>query len=326
VDRAATSVQQMLAFSKQQRVSHESIDAVEFIGGIAGKLRQCLSPHVTLRFQLSPSADAVMADRPQLEQVLTSIVANAGEATPAGGHVLIASRVVSIDPESASVNGNPSEGRYLVIEISDTGSGMSAEVRQHLFEPFFTTKPAATGAGLGLAASHGIVRSMGGEITAYSEEGLGSTLRVYLPTCGEILPEPRSVPLEVRNCARAGETVLVVDDEDGVREVAARILANGGYRVLQAANGIEAIQTLEDSAQVIDLVLSDLVMPIMGGQELLSHVRERWPEKKVLLTSGYSAELLQADGEGGPGAPVLQKPYDIVSLTCAVRDILAEKA
>jgi CheY-like chemotaxis protein len=264
----------------------------------------------------------VFADRGQLEQVISNLVINAGDATSDGGTVRVSVDVVERDGSEEGLSEELEPGRYVVLEVSDDGKGMSAEVRERLFEPFFTTKAVGTGTGLGLATSYGIVRSLGGAIAVESEEGVGSTFRVLIPAMDADADAATAMGLRDGSARPSGdERILVVDDEPQVREAAARVLTDHGYQVLQAGNGHEALRILESTTEPFDLVFSDMVMPRMGGGELCERIGQRWPDQRMLLTSGYSVDFLDGVGDGCE-APLVQKPYTIESLLVAVRGAL----
>jgi two-component system cell cycle sensor histidine kinase/response regulator CckA len=275
--------------------------------------------HVALA--LAPDLAWVLADRGQLEQVVMNLVVNARDAMPAGGIVTIETRDVELENSSFHEE-QVLRGRYVRLAISDTGSGMSRETQRRLFEPFFTTKEIGKGTGLGLSTTYGIVKQSKGYIWVYSEPGRGTTFNVYLPRGSRdgaaVVPEPAaSLPIK-----RASETVLLVEDEIGVRHLSKRILDNAGYRVLEAADGAEAERLFAEHAATIDLVVTDVIMPGCGGPELLARLQLRVPGLRVLYMSGYTEKVAAMTAGIGRGLPFVQKPFTSADFVRHVREAL----
>jgi CheY-like chemotaxis protein len=263
----------------------------------------------------------VSADRAQLEQVLANLVTNARDATEKGGRITIGTERVVVG-ESDEIASILPAGEYGELTIDDSGTGMAPEVRSRLFEPFFTTKETGRGTGLGLSTTYGIVKQSRGYIWVYSEPGLGTTFKVYLP-CGADEPAMQAIDTPAAAPAtRPSETVLLVEDEPGVRHLSKRILHNAGYRVMEAVNGDEAERLFAEHGASIDLVVTDVVMPGCGGPELLARLQARAPALRVLYMSGYT-DLGAATRAGiDRGLPFLQKPFTAAEFVRHVRDAL----
>jgi PAS domain S-box-containing protein len=309
--RAAELTRQLLAYSRRQVLTPSRIDLNGVVAGVEPMLRRLIGADVELTTGLAAALPAVRADASQLEQVILNLALNARDAMPQGGRVHIATDTVELEAASPARPPVLPPGRYVQLSVADTGVGMGPEIRAHLFEPFFTTKEVGKGTGLGLATVYGIVDQTGGAITVDSEPGRGTTMRILFP------PAPRSpaddtpagAPLEATDLR--GQTVLLVEDEEAVRGMARRALEGAGFRVLAAANGVEALALASDQAGAPRLLLTDLVMPGMNGRELARQVMERWPGVAVLYMSGYSDDVaLRQDLD----AMLLQKPFDIDTL------------
>jgi two-component system, cell cycle sensor histidine kinase and response regulator CckA len=272
--------------------------------------------------RLAPELGTVRADPGQLEQVLLNLALNARDAMPRGGRISIETFECELTPEYR--RGKPGTmiqpGKYVVLAVSDTGHGMDKETMSHIFEPFFTTKGVGQGTGLGLSTVYGIVKQSDGYVWAYSEPGQGTTFKIYLPLRdGTVAPARReSVP----GRAIAGETILVVEDDAGVRHTITRVLEDAGYRVVQAAGAAEAIEVVAHTPEKIDLLLTDIVMPGQNGRELAEQVQELRPGTPVLFTSGYTDGEIERRGLLRPGAAFIQKPLTPGALTRAVRKTL----
>ena len=326
-DRAANITRQLLAFSRQQVMQPRPLDISAVVQGTHGMLSRMLGPSHQMRLDLAPMISSVRADPNQLEQVLLNLVLNARDAMPAGGTITVETRSVMLDDDYMRRHAGVEipHGAYNALIVSDTGHGMEAEIQHRIFEPFFTTKPLGEGTGLGLSTAYGIVKQSGGYIWVYSEPGLGTTFKVYLPAYHEAAP---ASPAADRTAPAGGtETLLVVEDEEMVRLLACRVLRERGYTVHEAAHGAEALELLSRTARLPDLVVSDVVMPTMGGRELGSHLRERAPDLPVLYMSGFTGDDVVRRGLLEPGVPFQQKPFHPDALAQQVRDLLdARKA
>ncbi|MFL5518628.1 MAG: response regulator [Gemmatimonadales bacterium] len=321
--RAADVTRQLLAFTRQQLMHPEVLAINDVVVGLEKMLRHSLGENHELDLRLDGGLREIRADRGQLEQVLINLILNARDALPASGRVTIATSPAQLDEVYTSRRGDVemAPGAYVLLSVSDTGCGMEPEVQARIFEPFFTTKPVGQGTGLGLSTVYGIVKQSGGFIWCYSEPGLGSTFKVYLPALLAGTAEPTRVP---RPAAPRGgsETVLVVEDEDVVRAMACRGLREHGYTVLEARNGAEALAVVQENTAAIDLVVSDVVMPLVGGRELAARLAELDPALPVLYMSGYTGEDVVQRGLMDPGAPFAQKPFTPDGLARTVRELL----
>jgi CheY-like chemotaxis protein len=274
-------------------------------------LRRLIGADVDLVTALATDLPAVKADPGQIEQVVLNLVVNARDAMPQGGRVRIATDVVELTPAAADRPPALAAGRYVQLAVTDTGVGMGPEIRAHLFEPFFTTKEVGKGTGLGLATVYGIVDQSGGAITVDSAPGRGTTMRILLPPAAASPAEPRPAGSPAGAGGAAGQTILLVEDEDAVRALARRALEGAGYRVLAAANGAEAVTLAAGHPAAPGLLLTDLVMPGMSGRDVARQVTARWPGLPVLYVSGYSDEVAHRQDLDHP---LLQKPFDIETL------------
>jgi len=319
-DRAAALTRQLLAFSRRQLLQPRVLDVNELTLNLEKMLRRLLREDIELVTALDPALGMVHADPGQLEQVIVNLAVNARDAMPDGGRLTIETANVTLD-ESFGPLPEGGAGDHVMLAVSDTGHGMTETVKGHIFEPFFTTKETGKGTGLGLSTVYGIVQQSGGSIWVYSEPGQGTTFKIYLPiaTLGRTkrdTPPPR-LPVRV-----GSETILLVEDEERVRKAARRILEGSGYTVIEAATGAEAVRLCETHPTPIGLVLTDMVMPEMGGRELSSHVGRLRPEAKILFMSGYTEDAALHHNVLAPGAMFLDKPFTPVSLTQKVRDAL----
>jgi PAS domain S-box-containing protein len=321
--RAADVTRQLLAFTRQQFLRPEVFDLNQVVGGMEKLLRRSLGEDQALSLRRSSEAAEVRADRGQLEQVLLNLVLNARDAISGRGEVIIttecATREQARDASHADVE-IPAE-EYVLLSVSDTGCGMTPEVQARIFEPFFTTKPVGQGTGLGLSTVYGIVKQSDGFVWVESAEGTGTTFRIYLP---RIRSGQADAPAaEGSTVPRGGsETILVVEDEDIVRALACRGLREQGYTVLEARHGAEALRQVGERATKIDLVISDVVMPELGGRELGQRLARLQPELPVLYMSGYTGDDVIQRGLLDPGAPFQQKPFTPEGLARKVREML----
>jgi CheY-like chemotaxis protein len=276
-----------------------------------------------LELALSPEAGEIRVDRGQLEQVLVNLMLNARDAMAGRGRVTISTRAVELDAAYAQLHAgiNIPAGCYVQLAVSDTGRGMDPDIQTHIFEPFFTTKPTGQGTGLGLSTAYGIVKQSDGFIWVYSEPGLGTTFKIYLPRAatGRPVTANSAHPAPAR---RGSETILIVEDEEMVRSLASRGLREHGYTVLEARHGDEALDQLERGTMGIDLVISDVVMPEMGGRELGRRLGALRPALPILFMSGYTGEDVIQRGLLDPGAPFQQKPFTPEGLARKVREML----
>jgi two-component system, cell cycle sensor histidine kinase and response regulator CckA len=321
--RAAGLTAQLLAFSRQQPTQPTTFGLNGLVQGMEQMLRRLIGETYDCRLDLAAAPDRVLADRGQVEQVLMNLVVNARDAMPGGGRLSLETRTVSLDRHFNQERGLPRPGPYVLLAVSDTGAGMSEEVKAHLFEPFFTTKPAGQGTGLGLATSYGIVQRAGGYIGVYSEVGHGTTMKVYLPLAEQAASAP--APHAGTPAAGGTETILVVEDDGGVRNLVSRMLRSKGYHVVAVGDGEAALERLAEPGLPVALLVTDVMLPGMSGRALAARARERQPALRVLFASGYAPGHL---GEELPdGARMLHKPFTADQLLRAVRAALdAEEA
>jgi PAS domain S-box-containing protein len=320
-ERAAALVRQLLAFSRKQVLQPKNLDLNGVVGGLEQLLRRLLGEHVQLQTNLGAKLGTIKADPSQVEQVLMNLVVNARDAMPDGGRLIIETCNAELDQKYASEHVSVKPGPYVMLAVSDTGVGMSAETVAHIFEPFFTTKGASRGTGLGLATTYGIVKQSGGYIWVYSEPGQGTTFKVYLPRFEE--EAEASAAAKVRTTAPKGsEMILLVEDDEAVRELTEMVLKTYGYNVLVAEEPQHA-QKLSDTPGVdIALVLTDVVMPTMSGRELVKRLTDKHPHLRVLYMSGYTDNVITSGGVLEPGLAFLQKPFTPASLANKVREVL----
>jgi PAS domain S-box-containing protein len=321
-ERAATLTRQLLAFSRRQFLQPQVIDVNTLVGNLATMLRRLIGEHIQLELRLDPGAGRVSADPGQLEQVVMNLTVNARDAMPQGGRVVLETASVVLDQTFVGTHPGSTPGAHVRLSIHDTGCGMGPEVLSHLFEPFFTTKEPGRGTGLGLSTVYGIVKQHRGYIDVTSEPGRGSTFGVYLPRVEAKATAERAAPREpLRPGGR--ETVLFVEDEVALRDLMHRVLTKGGYTVLAAGDGLEALTLVEEYTRPIDLVVTDVIMPRMSGPELASRLRARDPGIRLLYVSGYTADQLRsAQTDLGADAALLPKPFTSDGLLRRVREVL----
>jgi len=326
-DRGADLVRQLLAFSRKQVLKPQVLDLDTAVAGVDKLLRRLAGEQLSLEVVRGPGSWRVRVDPGQLEQVLVNLVVNARDATPPGGRVTVSTDNVELDEAGAHRWAEGAPGRWVRLSVSDTGSGMDAATMAHVFEPFFTTKERGRGTGLGLSTVYGIVRQSRGFIGVISAPGAGTRFDVFLPAeQAEAQAPDRAAPAPRRaHAARPGETILVAEDEVQVRSLLRTRLTAEGYTVLAASDGRDALDLLERHAGRIDLLLSDLVMPNLGGRELARRFHQRHPASPVVLMSGYAEEAVAAEGDLGGEAAFVQKPFEMADLAALVRKLLDER-
>ncbi|WP_017302068.1 response regulator [Nodosilinea nodulosa] len=320
-ERAGTLTRQLLAFSRQQVLEPQVFNLNTVVSHTEAMLRRLIGEDVILTTHLSPTLGQVKADPGQIEQVLMNLAINARDAMPQGGTLTLATETVTLDEAYCRTVADLSPGDYVRLTAQDTGCGIDAATQTKMFEPFFTTKAVGKGTGLGLATVHGIVAQSDGYITVESTVGQGTTFKVYLPLVLEPMPQERVVE-QSRALPYGTETVLVVEDEDAVRALEITILQRCGYRVLEAANGSKALHLAEQEQGPIHLLISDVVMPHLGGRELAAHLALSRPDCKVLFLSGYTADAVIHHGVSEAGTAFLQKPFTPSTLAQKVRQVL----
>jgi two-component system cell cycle sensor histidine kinase/response regulator CckA len=315
--RAADLVRQLMAFSRKQIVQPEVLDLNDVIANVDKMLRHIIGEDVELQTIPAPGLWLTKADPVQVEQVILNLAINARDAMPNGGKLTIETANVTLD--EAHLGAQP--GEYVLLAVSDTGTGMSDDVKSHLFEPFFTTKELGRGTGLGLATVYGIVKQSGGDVQVYSEEGAGTTFKVYLPRVRPATAPATSSPARPEMPA-GRETILLVEDDEGARELARRVLSSLGYTLLETRDGQEALRLAADYPGSIHLLLTDVVMPGMSGKALAEQLARSRPGLKTLFMSGYTDNAIAHHGVLDPGIAFLQKPFSPGELARQVRAVL----
>jgi two-component system cell cycle sensor histidine kinase/response regulator CckA len=325
-DRATSLTKQLLSFSRREVVEPQVLDLNQVVEDLSRMLKRIIGEDIQLMTSLADGLWPVEMDPTQIDQVIVNLVVNARDAMPEGGTLTIETRNLILDQAYLSTSFDAQPGRHVVLAISDTGVGMDAKTKAHIFEPFFTTKRRGQGTGLGLPTVFGIVTQNKGHIRVYSEVGMGTTVRIYLPCTdksmvpGEMLAQP--LPTASAKLVRGTETILVVEDEQDVRDLAVQVLKSCGYRVLAAPGGPEALQISQGFEDPIHLLLTDVVMPQMNGQELADQLLEQRPAIQVLYMSGYADDAIMYHGVLSASSAFLSKPLTIEELTHKVRALL----
>lgn len=320
--RAEGLTRQLLAFSRRQVLAPRIVQINGIISDTAKMMGRLIGENIELELRLARDLHMVRVDPGQFEQILVNLAVNARDAMPNGGKLLIETANVSLHNTYCEAVPGLEPGNYVSLSISDTGIGIPEEIKQHVFEPFFTTKEVGKGTGLGLATVFGIVKQSGGHITLYSEVGVGTTFRVYLPIAPENeIHETSESPL-FRDVPVGNEVVLLVEDEDAVREITRQTLEDYGYKVFEANNGESALELLKTIEGPVDILITDLIMPKIGGRELAKHVVEQMPNCKVLLISGYTEDAVLMHGIMNDEFSFLQKPFTPSQLAKKVRECL----
>ena len=321
VERGGSLTRQLLAFSRQQILEPRVISIAEHLEGTKDMLARVIGEDIRLTILPGNPQLRVKVDPTQLEQVIMNLVVNARDAMPDGGKLTLETSEIDIDDDYCSRNPEARLGRHIMLAVSDTGCGMSAEVLSRLFEPFFTTKEQGKGTGLGLATVYGIVKQSGGHISAYSEVGQGTTFKLYLPVTHEEMDQPEAPPQE-RVAPRGEETILVVEDEESLRTVTRDFLSGKGYQVLVAEDFHKAMEACEDTSLHIDLLMTDVVLPGSSGPKLADRLATSRPEMKVLFVSGYTADALVHGDLHRTDFAFLSKPFSLNTLARKIRTIL----
>ncbi|MBS1793421.1 MAG: PAS domain S-box protein [Acidobacteria bacterium] len=320
-ERSAALTQQLLAFSRKQILKPEILNVNQTVSEVGSLLQRLIGENILLVRVLDPDLKPIEVDPAKLSQVLVNLVVNARDAMPDGGTLAIETKNVHFDEDFAKKNGGERTGDFVMLAVTDTGVGMSEETLRQLFEPFFTTKDVGKGTGLGLATVYGFIKQSEGYITVDSEPGRGTTFKIFLP-CVEI-PDDNAGDDDAEERSKSGaETILLVEDEELVRNLGREILESGGYRVIEASGGEEALDICRRGDLRIDLLLTDVVMPEMNGRELWQKLAETSPQIKVLFTSGYTDDMVVRNGITNEEANFLQKPFSIDTLMQKVREVL----
>ena len=319
--RAAALTRQLLVFSRQQVTRPGVVDLNFSVAELEKMLTRLIGADIDVTTRLDPELGKVMADAGQIEQVIMNLVVNARDAMPSGGKLTIETANVVLDEEYALGHAFTHAGAHVMLSVSDTGCGMTREVQERMFEPFYTTKEEGKGTGLGLSTVYGIVRQAGGHVWVYSEVDRGSTFKIYLPRV-DAQPAAAVEPTRFAALRPGSETVLLVEDDDAVRGVASRILRKSGYAVIEAFNGTEALRICEDPTISIDVIITDMVMPGLGGREFAGRLQEHRRGVRVIYMSGYTEDAVTRQSLLEPGAAFIEKPFSPDALTRKLRLVL----
>jgi hypothetical protein len=320
-ERAAGLTRQLLAFSRKQVLQPRILDLNAVVGETEKMLQRLIGEDVQLVTVFDKRLGSLRADPGQIDQVLVNLAVNSRDAMPRGGRLTIETANVVLDRAYAHQHAGVEPGRYVMLAVSDTGQGMTPDVLARVFEPFFTTKEAGKGTGLGLATVHGIVKQSGGHVWVYSEPGRGTTFKIYLPRIDE--PEEDAEPVAARaDLSRGSETILLVEDEASLRELVRECLEAVGYTVIEARHGAEALEICERHRGFIHLLITDVVMPGMGGRELAERLQASRPEMRTLYMSGYTDDAVVLHGVLAEDMAFLQKPFTAEALARTVREVL----
>jgi len=324
--RVASLTRQLLAYGRRQFLRPQKLNLNEIVASMEEIVRHLVGSNVDVAIMPDIDLHNVFADTGQIEEVITNVILNAQDAMPEGGKLTLETANVSFDEEGASRYSEVKPGNYAMLSITDTGKGMTPEIKARMFEPFYSTKDIGKGTGLGLATSYGIIKQSGGHILVYSEPGKGTTFRIYLPQMQQEEPQPRVQSAAAANSPRGTETILVVEDDPALLRLAASYLERLGYHVLTATDGVEALKLLEPpDRQPVHLMFTDIVMPRMDGVKLSEHVAKLYPAIKILFTSAYAEHALVHQGIVTPGMTLLEKPFSLSILATKVRKALDGK-
>ncbi len=322
-ERASSLSRQLLLHSRSSPGAAEPMSVTDVIADLEPMVRRVIGADLEFEVKLAPESWPVYADPVQIEQVVLNLVLNARDAMPDGGHLLIQTGNLTMTDDYAASFVELEAGDYVLLTVSDTGCGMDALTQQHIFEPYFTTKSPDKGTGLGLATSYGVIKQAGGHVSVYSEVGIGTTFKVYLPRCLTPVSIPKARRESVDAVSGSRGTILLVEDNDGVRALASRVLRDSGYEVLEAADGEQALGLADGRGAPIDLLLTDMVMPGLSGAEVAERVRAVQPTIAVLFMSGYAGNTIMRAARLPPRAQYIEKPFAPGELARRVRDVLA---
>jgi len=325
VTRAAALTQQLLAFSRRQVLQLKTLDLSAVVTEVAKMLDRLIPANIELNILPATSPHRIKADPGQMEQVILNLAVNARDAMPQGGRLTIQTSNVELHEPHAGSHAPIPPGKYVVLTVNDNGIGMHSDTQAHIFEPFFTTKKPGKGTGLGLAIVYGVVKQTGGWITTSSKLEHGTTFDIYFPEAQPDEAESKEPASKLETTpARGTETVLLVEDQDGIRDLVCEFLQQGGYKVLWAEDGNQAVQIADEYKLPIHLLLTDVVMPNLGGQELAHRLAQSRPHMKVLFMSGYPDHSTWDTAPVDDTAAVLQKPFSLDALTRKIRLLLDE--
>ncbi|MFO7840160.1 MAG: PAS domain S-box protein [Desulfosalsimonadaceae bacterium] len=322
-ERARSLTRQLLAFSRKQVLEIQSLDANNVVSGFKGLMQRVIGEDIELQLKLSPKPLYLKADVTQLEQVLMNLAINARDAMPAGGVLSIETAATELDAVYASRQPEVTPGPYVMISITDNGHGMDEKTRQRIFEPFFTTKETERGSGLGLATCYGIIRQHSGYIWVYSEQGEGTTFKIYIPCATEQLPAGTDAEAGADSDAGAAATILVVEDDPTVRKMTCEVLQKAGHRTISAEQPTKAIEMAQTHEETIHLLLTDVIMPEMKGPELCRLITAYHPQIRVLYMSGYTDNVIAHHGILEPDIHFIQKPFAVKNLAAKVGQVLS---
>jgi PAS domain S-box-containing protein len=320
-ERAAELTRQLLTFSRRQVARPKALDLNTVVASTAVMLRRLIGEHIELRIVEGSDLGKVHADPGQIEHVILNLAVNSRDAMPSGGMLILETQNVVMEEPYAGSNVKIQPGRYVMLAVTDTGTGMDEQTRSHLFEPFFTTKAQGHGTGLGLSTAYGIVKQSKGEIVIYSEPERGTCVKIYFPAVAEAASEDASESIPERVLSGT-ETILLVEDEEAVRKLVRRTLEQQGYQMVVAASGTEALELAQNHPGRIQLVITDVVMPQMGGQQLAERLKALRPNIQVLYVSGYTESVVVRTGSLAKGDTFLQKPFTPLALVRRVRGLL----
>jgi len=323
-DRAATLTQRLLAFSRRQPLAPKPTDANALLAGMSELLHRTLAERVEVETRLAAGLGRIEVDPHQLESAILNLAVNARDAMPDGGRILIETGAARFDDGEKGADGEPiPPGAYIVLSVSDTGTGMNADTLRRAVEPFFTTKEVGKGTGLGLSMVYGFVRQSGGQLRIDSEEGEGTRVHIYLPRLGAERLEDEQAEVAVAPRGGGDEVVLVCEDDDDVRAYTVGLLGELGYRVVEAESGAAALKQLEDPDARIDMLFTDVVLPgAMNGADLAREARALRPGLKLLYTTGYARDAIVHEGRLDPGVELIAKPFAFADLATRVRALL----
>jgi nitrogen-specific signal transduction histidine kinase len=320
-NRAASLTRHLLAFSRQQVLYPRILDLNTVVHSLNQMLPRIIGDDISLTFKPQVPLGCTKADPGQIEQVLMNLVVNARDSMAKGGTIVIETSNVELDADYLDSHTSVRPGRYIMLSVSDTGSGMDEKTVSQIFEPFFTTKAPGQGTGLGLSTVHGIVKQSHGHIWVYSQLGKGTTFKLYFPEHEDSLEEVGDWSIDIEPVG-GSETILVVEDDESLRNVTVALLESAGYKALQAENAESAIVLVQDLTESIDLLLTDALMPGMGGVELSAHLKTLRPDLRVLLMSGYAGDLIARYGAIEPETTLMEKPFTRHDLLARVHTVL----